>query len=243
MEKDDKSLFSPEFSKSVSLLHVDLDFVIYDSRFRDTVAVFVGPWETKFSVHKDFLCEVSVYFRAALTGDFEEAEKEEIFLAEQDDDVFEIFVDWLYTKTMKTDSVTIKKGKCVEWETAVKIYVFGQYIQCARLCNDLLDTIWGILLQYRNYTVPDDYIIRLIYAETPQECGFRKLIASLFVWSEDKNVWRNVNERRAWLNTLPVDFCHDLLIYSRRKEIGFDPSPFHIARADVNPFKDEEERK
>ena len=119
---------------------------------------------------------------------------------------------------------------------------FGHYIQCSKLCNDLLDTVWRELLRDRSYDIPDTYIINL--AETPPECGLQRLILSLLVWEEDKRAWDNIIDRKDWLKCLPIDFCHDLLIHANRQLSTYGSgSPFNRARPDINLFRHGDEGK
>ena len=47
-------------------------------------------------MHKGLLCHLSVYFDKAFNGSFQEAEKAEIHLAEEDPAVIELLISWLY---------------------------------------------------------------------------------------------------------------------------------------------------
>ena len=61
-----------------------------------TVDIFVGPKRKTFRVHEALLCDRSEYFRATFQGDFAEAKSKELYLSEDNDASFEIFVNWLY---------------------------------------------------------------------------------------------------------------------------------------------------
>ncbi len=65
------------------------------------VDVFVGPKRKTFRLHEDLLCDRSSYFRATFGGDFAEAASKELYLPEDNDASFELFVNWLYGGTFK----------------------------------------------------------------------------------------------------------------------------------------------
>lgn len=100
------------------------------------------------------------------------------------------------------------------------------------------------ILRDWKHNIPVDDIVYLVYASTPEDCGLRKLIVSLLLWGEENgHNWKNVKEQKGWVSNLPVDFCHDLLIHTKRKQWLLDMNPFNRGKADANPFKDEERGK
>ena len=62
----------------------------------DTVDIFVGPKRKIFRVHEALLCDRSDYFKATFQGPFTEATAKELYLPEDNDASFQIFVNWLY---------------------------------------------------------------------------------------------------------------------------------------------------
>lgn len=62
----------------------------------DTVDIFVGPKRKIFRVHEALLCDRSDYFKATFQGEFTEAKSKELYLPEDNDASFELFVNWLY---------------------------------------------------------------------------------------------------------------------------------------------------
>ena len=71
----------------------------------------VGIEEKIFNTHKELLCEVSSYFKAALEGQFQEAETQTIKMVDEDAATFEYFQLWLYSGTSPlTKTVTKTTG-------------------------------------------------------------------------------------------------------------------------------------
>lgn len=63
---------------------------------QEIVYIVVGPKKARFGLHKEHLCAVSPYFRAALKGNFQEAALGEVHLKDTNTTTFELFTEWLY---------------------------------------------------------------------------------------------------------------------------------------------------
>ncbi|KAL9133731.1 MAG: hypothetical protein Q9175_005086 [Cornicularia normoerica] len=68
------------------------------------VDVFVGAKRKTFRLHEDLLCDRSDYFKATFIGEFAEAKSKELYLPEDNDASFELFVNWLYGGNIKPPS-------------------------------------------------------------------------------------------------------------------------------------------
>lgn len=68
------------------------------------VDVFVGPKRKTWRLHEDLLCDRSDYFKATFQGQFAEATSKELYLPEDNDVSFELFVNWLYGSKLRTPS-------------------------------------------------------------------------------------------------------------------------------------------
>ena len=65
------------------------------------VDVFIGAKRKTFRLHEDLLCDRSDYFKATFQGEFAEAKSKELYLPEDNDAAFELFVNWLYGGNIK----------------------------------------------------------------------------------------------------------------------------------------------
>ncbi|PNS21414.1 hypothetical protein CAC42_1193 [Sphaceloma murrayae] len=77
--------------------------VILRTRFRkmhDMATVLVGPNQVRFVLHTDLLVATSPFFAAALQGHFTESSSQTVTLPEEKPDIFEWFVQWLYTGSL-----------------------------------------------------------------------------------------------------------------------------------------------
>lgn len=73
-----------------------LSFDFYRLLTFNMVDIYVGAKRKAFRVHEDLLCDRSDYFKATFHGEFAEAKAKELYLPEDNDASFELFVNWLY---------------------------------------------------------------------------------------------------------------------------------------------------
>ena len=62
--------------------------------------MLVGASEKRFVIHEDALVRHSTFFRAALNGEFREAEENTIRLPEVDPEIFGILAHWAYSNEL-----------------------------------------------------------------------------------------------------------------------------------------------
>lgn len=68
------------------------------------VDIFVGPKRKTWRLHEDLLCDRSDYFKSTFQGKFAEASSKELYLTEDNDASFGLFVNWLYGDKLKPPS-------------------------------------------------------------------------------------------------------------------------------------------
>lgn len=203
------------------------------------VTVFVGQQATPFVAHKEFLCEVSDYFRAALTGQFAEAKKDKVNLPEQKAEVLEDFLTWLYGGSL--DSLAFRKlnGDLeyeLDWEHIRDLYVFAKYIQCPKFSNNLLNTVWKTALNTKS---PGPEAVTLIYQDTAESCGLRRLVVWFFMQNRDKTKWMDPKESKDWISKFPTEFCREVLVRTTRQVMGLEKQvPGPSGSSDECPFSD-----
>ena len=81
----------------VLILHSDL--------LKTSVTIKIGPEAVPIQVHKELICHHADFFKGAFDGGFAEAEKGEIWLEEEDERIFRMFVAWLYTQEIVPPTV------------------------------------------------------------------------------------------------------------------------------------------
>ncbi|ERF77048.1 hypothetical protein EPUS_07954 [Endocarpon pusillum Z07020] len=196
-------------------------------RYQNTsaVTVFVGQQATPFVAHKEFLCEVSDYFKAALTGQFAEAKEDKVNLPEQKAHVFDDFLTWLYGGSL--DSLALRKlktglGHELDWEHIRDLYVFAKYIQCPKFSNHLLSTVWKSSISVLIIRSPAPEAVTLIYQDTAESCGLRRLVVGFFMQNRDKSDWTDPKESKDWISKFPTEFCCEVLVQTTRQVMGLE---------------------
>ncbi len=196
------------------------------------ITIFVGPQKTPFVSHKEFLCEASGYFRAALTGRFAEANKNEINLPEQKANVFDGFLAWLYIDSL--DSVHSRKSRegptYHGWEDICDLYVFAKYIQCPKFSNHLLNTVLKRRFSVLSVKPPGHEAVTLVYQSTPAGCGLQKLVVALFLQKRDEYDWKDLEETKDWISKFPAEFCHEVLVRTTRQVLGLEAKDTLVER-------------
>ena len=75
--------------------------------------MIVGPEELKFGIHKDQLCAISDYFKAALEGGFQETVRGEVVLKETTARLLDVWVlaDYLLAPKLQNFIVDMMEAK------------------------------------------------------------------------------------------------------------------------------------
>jgi hypothetical protein len=183
------------------------------------VELVVGESETSFHVHKDFLCEASPFFRAALTTDFREATEERITLLEDDVDTVDRFVQWLYTKSYQLPS---SEGSKQHYLQLARLYVLADKLQVRALKDEIIRVSFRVCGS-ADVTPPSMSVVAYVFENTMENSAFRRLIVANFVWEIDRK-WYNRAKVAAEIAEVP-SFGAELAI-CMAKRIAGGSSPF-----------------
>ncbi|KAH0162775.1 hypothetical protein KCU67_g5805, partial [Aureobasidium melanogenum] len=134
------------------------------------VTVIVGSTKEAFSIHKDLLVFYSDYFRAAFNGSFTEAAEGRIELLDVNQEVFQNFHAWLYTRKLPED---------LWWNHLVHLWVFGDRFQVPLLQNCVMDEIFA--KQKRDYGLPLHWMWHA-YKGTVDGSPLRKAVVELLAY-------------------------------------------------------------
>ena len=74
-----------------------MDSNLYSLLTPHFVIIHVGPQRKNFHIHRDVLIDRSAFFKAALLGNFLEAQTQELSFPEDDEEAFTQLVKWIYT--------------------------------------------------------------------------------------------------------------------------------------------------
>ncbi|KAI4760355.1 hypothetical protein E4T52_04055 [Aureobasidium sp. EXF-3400] len=106
--------------------------------FQGLVTIVIGPSKKEFAVHKDLLSFYSDYFRAAFNGSFVEAIDKRIELHDVDQEVFDNFHGWFYTRKFVCND-----NRALGYPALCKLWIFGDRFQTPMLQNCVIDEIFA----------------------------------------------------------------------------------------------------
>ena len=86
------------------LLYIGPCLIYYRLLTGSMVDIFIGLKRRTFHLHEDLLCDRSDYFKVTFQGEFIEADSKELYLPDDNDASFELFVNWLYGGNLKRPS-------------------------------------------------------------------------------------------------------------------------------------------
>ena len=150
-------------------------------------------------MHKDLLVRSSGYFEKATTGIWTEAQTGVFRLVEEDVQVFELFVQWLYSgriEALDTDDLQ---------EFLVEAWSCGQRLQAREFQNAVINMLFQDWAEYRSSVYPNNYAIAArAYATTMPRSTLRTLIIDKFSAHAHSNMLDSVTEE------LPSDLLADM---------------------------------
>ncbi|KAF2651366.1 hypothetical protein K491DRAFT_549215, partial [Lophiostoma macrostomum CBS 122681] len=118
--------------------------------------------EKTYYVHQSLLTTASKYFQAALERDFIEAHEKKIQLPDVDTEIFDIFVDWLYSSKLEAIDTNLKET-----------YIFADGHEVPVLGRTVLDATFRIL---NRPSMPTFRAIAYLYARLPAQSPYLRLV-------------------------------------------------------------------
>ncbi|KAL8708673.1 MAG: hypothetical protein Q9220_006498 [cf. Caloplaca sp. 1 TL-2023] len=154
------------------------------------VTILVGKTQTPFQIHKGLLCSKSTYFQAAFNGSFKEATDGSIHLIDEDPDMFQYYVLWVYNQNFQKD---------IEDDDCFYLYLMADKFGSEALQNLIMDTICDrchnsnydcgesgqdkVAKQYKEYPVRPK-TINFVYDNTLPGSVLRSVLVDRFAWNE-----------------------------------------------------------
>ncbi|KAH0528035.1 hypothetical protein TsFJ059_002947 [Trichoderma semiorbis] len=176
------------------------------------LTVTVGSTDpVMYSVHEHLICRTSGYFKTAMKAHWETSTSGSIDLTEEDPEVFEIYLHWLYFGTLPVRNNSPGLEGNNEYVQLAQAYVLGEFLQDVNFKDTVLD---AILIKSRSTAsdgqtwFPLGPAIRCIYEGTRASSAARRLLVDLY----------NHNGHGDWLkgwadkDDMPKQFLLDLAI-------------------------------
>ena len=184
-----------------------------------TVTLLVGETKTAYQVHEAVLFEASSFFEAAFTSMFQESSERTMTLPEDDESVFDNFVNWLYHR--RYDKSRHNEVADVFLQP-VQLFVLADKYGVPDLKSHVLDQLikfirtedWGPSLDTVAYA----------YRHTLQNATIRQILVDNVVWHHAPN-WYQQAENDTWLRAHP-EITKDIIVrgskHAARRNDPFD---------------------
>jgi len=187
----------------------------------ESIQVLVGKDETPFAVQKSTLCATSAFFAAALKHDWKEAQEQTIRLPRESVEAFDIYLQWLFSRTVATKQDTEGKHH-KEYMQLVQAYALGDMLQDTTFTNALIDCLIAKALTTKVY--PSIKVVDYLYRYTPDTSPARRLMVDMYVWQAKGNgAW--FGDRDGEFSN--KDFTYDcLLAMSDKRKVPTNHAPY-----------------
>ena len=183
-----------------------------------TVTLLVGEAKTTFQVHEAALFEASSFFKAAFTSMFRESSERTMTLPEDDESVFESFVDWLYHGRYDIP----RRSEVAEiFLRPVQLFVLADKYGVPDLKSLVLDQMFKLIKWTASRPSLDT--VAYAYGHTFQNAAIRKLLVDDMVWNRYHSYYQEA-ENQVWLRAHP-EISTDLNVRFA-KRAGRQDNPF-----------------
>ncbi|CAK4018747.1 btb poz domain containing [Lecanosticta acicola] len=176
-----------------------------------TVVVGAGDAQKAFNIHKSFLSKTSEFLKRACNGDWKEGEAKKIEFPEQAPEVFEIYLQWLYTgdlvfleeATPSKDAPGVEGYAARAFHSLVDLYCLADMLRDSHACNTVINKI--IKMSKKILCGPLASEVSRVYAMTTKTSKLRLLFVDYYATYCDRDFYQNSS------NALPHDFLTDVL--------------------------------
>ena len=196
------------------------------TKFQDNsiVTLNVGPDKRTFHVHQELLFKHSPVFKAAFSGECRESSERCIALPEDDPEIVERFMQWLYFKSLGLTK-GISPETCEEryWQLA-NMNTLADKFDVGLLKNSIIDEFFAESKQPDSW-IPGPLAIGYIYENTTESSSLRKLMVDIYVWQTNYE-FHTRRDVRAGLEIIPTFAADFAIALSRRVQDPSLESPF-----------------
>jgi len=146
------------------------------------ITVKVGNNGTTFPVHESVVCDSSAFFKFAMKPEWTSATSRIVDLTDEDPDVFEIYLHWLYFKTLSTIQGRPPSAD-MEYIELAQCYVLGEKLLDVKFKNAIMDALVEVLENEQKGTciLPGSWAIETIYEGTTEGSPARILLVAMWI--------------------------------------------------------------
>lgn len=174
--------------------------------FDTIIVVKAGPADKEYPLHKGLLCHHSGFFRAMFAGDFQEGMMRLATMKDTDQDIFDMFQLWLYTR--KLFNVEVASDKNV-FPLLCRAWVFGDKIISPCFKNAVAEAILDNLISAWSFSASQ---LPFVYENTVDGSPLRSLIVEFIALTVPSlNTLAQRMMKIQGVHLLPQKFFLDLL--------------------------------
>lgn len=102
----------------------------------------VGKGATQWAIHRKLLCSQSNFFKTAINSAFRKGTEKKVILSEDQNNVFSLFVQWLYSGSFATNSLPL----------LLRAYVLGDKLGSSGFQTLAFDKIYALNISNCHFT-------------------------------------------------------------------------------------------
>ena len=154
------------------------------------IEIVIGDGAEVWCLHEAILAAGSTFFKAAMNSPFKEGSERKVTLPEEDNLAFQLFVQYLYTRTFHTNATGL----------LLKAYVLGDKLGAPNFKALALDKIFDIQRQCCRFTAKQ---VPWLVENTLPGCGLQRLTIDTIV---AHGTWRKILKygKEDWERLAPI---------------------------------------
>lgn len=149
-------------------------------------------WDTDrktFFVHKSVLCKSSRFFQTATKPEWSPQEHRPIDLTDEIPEIFQLYLQWLYTDKLSVKFRPVKKTneEGEEWDAEqislshlIGGYLLGEKLMDGQYQTAIIRTLIGWVMNEDTY--PANFLVQWAYQGTTEGSPLRRLLVDFWTW-------------------------------------------------------------
>jgi hypothetical protein len=192
-------------------------------------------------VHKDLICSISPYFKAAFTSGFQECESGAMKLETVEVETFDLFYNWLYGRSLLDDGCDEFEPRPTE-QILLQLYVFAGMAQIPLLKNVTLRAFYETVKLEANPSTGNIILapatLAYVWENTTESSPLRRMVLDLCAWKLDGNIMF----ADFWATGMTVPICLEIM-RAMSKKSPYMADPFLSLLKYDEAVPNEEEKK
>lgn len=191
------------------------------------VMVGTGPEARSFYVHEDKLKQHSEYFKAALSGEWQEAREREVCLAEDDVAAFDIFAGFVYSGKLTIannddvpSSATRSEAPPFRSRDLAHCWALADKLLATSLKDAVTDKLCQIAVDFEMYPTG---MHRKMFEHSISPSGVKRLLVDFAVFAWDDEIFEQEKQWGHLCSAFLYDTTRRALSITQEERKGDDP--------------------